>query len=69
MKIEPTLSTLRGRVRKGAGIVPFCDDNFPQVMSRHRAPKTMFRYEHERECVEQSCVNFLVYDEEEGYGS
>jgi hypothetical protein len=34
-----------------------------QTMSKHRNPKTLMRYDHRRENLEQSAVNFLVYDE------
>ena len=35
-----------------------------QMMSKHRDPKTVMRYDHARENMEQSAVNFLQYDEE-----
>ncbi len=35
-----------------------------QMMSGHRDPKTVMRYDHGRENLEQNAVNFLVYDEE-----
>jgi integrase/recombinase XerD len=35
-----------------------------QMMSKHRDPKTVMRYEHGRENLEQNAVNFLAYDEE-----
>jgi integrase/recombinase XerD len=35
-----------------------------QMMSKHRDPKTVMRYDHGRENMEQSAVNFLAYDEE-----
>jgi integrase len=35
-----------------------------QMMSKHRDPKTVMRYDHGRENLEQNAVNFLVYDEE-----
>ncbi|HEX7316935.1 MAG TPA: tyrosine-type recombinase/integrase [Pyrinomonadaceae bacterium] len=35
-----------------------------QMMSKHRDPKTVMRYDHGRENMEQSAVNFLGYDEE-----
>ena len=34
-----------------------------QMMSKHRDPKTVMRYDHGRENLEQSAVNFLAYDE------
>ncbi len=34
-----------------------------QMMSKHRDPKTVMRYDHGRENLEQSAVNFLGYDE------
>jgi site-specific recombinase XerD len=35
-----------------------------QMMSKHRDPKTVMRYDHGRENLNQNAVNFLVYDEE-----
>lgn len=35
-----------------------------QMMSKRRDPKTVMRYDHGRENMEQSAVNFLGYDEE-----
>ena len=35
-----------------------------QMMSKHRYPKTVMRYDHRRENMEQNAVNFLEYDEE-----
>jgi integrase/recombinase XerD len=35
-----------------------------QMMSKHKDPKTVMRYDHGRENLEQNAVNFLVYDEE-----
>ena len=35
-----------------------------QVMSKHRDPKTVMRYDHGRENLDQNAVNFLGYDEE-----
>jgi site-specific recombinase XerD len=34
-----------------------------QMMSGHRDPKTVMRYDHHRENLEQNAVNFLDYDE------
>jgi hypothetical protein len=34
-----------------------------QMMSGHRDPKTVMRYDHHRENLEQNAVNFLNYDE------
>src|SRR5437588_4343494 len=34
-----------------------------QMMSKHRDPKTVMRYDHGRENLEQNAVNFLGYDE------
>ncbi len=36
-----------------------------QMMSKHKDPKTVMRYDHGRENMEQNAVNFLGYDEEE----
>ena len=36
-----------------------------QMMSKHKDPKTVMRYDHGRENLEQNAVNFLRYDEEE----
>jgi len=35
-----------------------------QMMSKHRDPKTVMRYDHGRENLDQNAVNFLAYDEE-----
>ena len=35
-----------------------------QMMSKHRDPKTVMRYDHGRENLDQNAVNYLVYDEE-----
>ncbi len=35
-----------------------------QMMSKHRDPKTVMRYDHGRENLDQNAVNFLGYDEE-----
>jgi integrase len=35
-----------------------------QMMSKHRDPKTVMRYDHGRENLELNAVNFLGYDEE-----
>ena len=35
-----------------------------QMMSKHRDPKTVMRYDHGRENLEQNAVNFLLYEEE-----
>ncbi len=35
-----------------------------QMMSGHKDPKTVMRYDHGRENLEQNAVNFLNYDEE-----
>jgi integrase len=40
-----------------------------QMMSKHRDPKTVMRYDHGRENLEQNAVNFLIYDEESRGGS
>jgi integrase/recombinase XerD len=34
-----------------------------QMMSKHRDPKTVMRYDHGRENLDQNAVNFLAYDE------
>ena len=34
-----------------------------QMMSKHKDPKTVMRYDHGRENLDQNAVNFLVYDE------
>ncbi len=33
-----------------------------QMMSKHRDPKTVMRYNHGRENLEQSAVNFIGYE-------
>jgi integrase/recombinase XerD len=35
-----------------------------QMMSKHRDPKTVMRYDYGRENLDQNAVNFLGYDEE-----
>jgi integrase/recombinase XerD len=35
-----------------------------QMMSKHKDPKTVMRYDHGRENLNQNAVNFLSYDEE-----
>jgi integrase/recombinase XerD len=35
-----------------------------QMMSKHRDPKTVMRYDHGRENMEQNAVNFIQYEEE-----
>src|SRR5215211_5066669 len=35
-----------------------------QMMSKHRDPKTVMRYDHGRENLDQNAVNFLGYDED-----
>jgi integrase/recombinase XerD len=35
-----------------------------QMMSKHRDPKTVMRYDHGRENLDQNAVNFLGYEEE-----
>ena len=35
-----------------------------RMMSKHKDPKTVMRYDHGRENLEQNAVNFLGYDEE-----
>jgi integrase len=36
----------------------------PQMMSKHSDPKTIIRYDHMRENLDQNAVNFLRYNEE-----
>ncbi len=36
-----------------------------QMMSKHKDPKTVMRYDHGRENMEQNAVNFLDYNEEQ----
>jgi integrase/recombinase XerD len=36
-----------------------------QMMSKHRDPKTVMRYDHGRENMEQNAVNFLRYEEDD----
>jgi integrase/recombinase XerD len=35
-----------------------------QMMSKHKDPKTVMRYDHGRENLDQSAVNFLRYEDE-----
>jgi len=37
-----------------------------QMMSKHRDPKTVMRYDHGRENMEQNAVNFISYEDEGG---
>ena len=39
------------------------------MMSKHRNPKTIMRYDHGRENMELSAVNFLGYEEEVEFGN
>ena len=34
-----------------------------QMMSKHRDPKTVMRYDHGRESLDQDAVNFLQYED------
>jgi hypothetical protein len=34
------------------------------MISKHKDPRTVMRYEHGRENLEQNAVNFLGYEEE-----
>ena len=52
------------RVHNGDGIEPLNPYNFVQMMSKHKDPKTVMRYDHGRENLEQNAVNFLGYEEE-----
>ncbi|HEX8144053.1 MAG TPA: tyrosine-type recombinase/integrase [Pyrinomonadaceae bacterium] len=36
-----------------------------QMMSKHKDPKTVMRYDHGRENLDQNAVNFLQYDDDE----
>jgi hypothetical protein len=33
------------------------------MMSGHRDPKTVMRYDHDRENLDQNAINFLSYEE------
>jgi hypothetical protein len=33
------------------------------MMSKHRDPKTVMRYDHGQEKLDQNAINFLAYDE------
>ena len=46
------------------GSEPLRNYNLLQMMAKHKAPKTVMRYDHGRENLEQNAVNFLGYDEE-----
>jgi hypothetical protein len=35
-----------------------------QMMSKHKDPKTVMRYDHGRENLDQNAVNFLQYEDE-----
>jgi integrase/recombinase XerD len=35
-----------------------------QMMSKHKDPKTVMRYDHSRENLDQNAVNFLQYEDE-----
>jgi hypothetical protein len=56
------LRVLDGTIIK-AGREPLHLYTFVQTMSKHRDSKTVMRYDHGRENLEQSAVNFLAYDE------
>jgi hypothetical protein len=34
------------------------------MMSKHKDPKTVMRYDHKRENLDQNAVNFLIYEED-----
>jgi integrase/recombinase XerD len=36
-----------------------------QMMSGHKDPKTVMRYDHHRENLDQNAINFLDYDEKQ----
>ena len=57
------LPAIRLWVHNGAGREPLHPYTFVQTMSKHRDSKTVMRYDHGRENLEQSAVNFLAYDE------
>jgi integrase/recombinase XerD len=40
-----------------------------QMMSGHRDPKTVMRYDHGRENLELNAVNFIVYEKPGGLGN
>ncbi len=56
--LTPTAASRRA---EGEPLRPY---TFVQMMSKHRGPKTVTRYDHGRENLEQSAGNFLEYDEE-----
>lgn len=45
------------RVHEGAVLVPLPPHKQMQMMSKHRVPKTVMRYDHSRENLQQSAVN------------
>jgi hypothetical protein len=55
---------VRRAVSHGHGIEPRLSYRQVQMLSKHRDPKTVMRYDHGRENLDQSAVNFLGYDEE-----
>ena len=58
------LRHLRAWIHEGGVLVPLHPQRQVQMMSKHRDPKTVMRYDLGRENVEQNAVNFLGYDEE-----
>lgn len=64
---RPLDATVQGQGRKGGGLAaPQTGLTYRQVqmMSKHRDPKTVKRYDHGRENLYQDAVNFIDYDEE-----
>lgn len=51
-------------VHEGDGFEPLPPYRSVQMMSKHRDPKTVMRYDRGRENLEQNAVNSLQYEEE-----
>ncbi len=66
-RLRPDRPPLAARLRRTA-ITKALDQGLSyrqvQMMSGHRDPKTVMRYDRGRENLEQNAVNFISYDEE-----
>jgi hypothetical protein len=51
-------------VHEGGVLVPLHPQRHVRMMLKHRDPKTVMRYDHGRENLDQNAVIFLGYDEE-----
>ena len=55
----PRVSSGRAWVRKGVVLVPLHHQRQVQMMSKHRDPKIVMRYDHARQNLDENAVNFL----------